>query len=63
MLYFPDPKIQEKVKNDKKNILNSMIELILTGVLFFVIAISIKCFSSHRHHRRLRMNRFQKLFY
>jgi hypothetical protein len=40
-----------------------MIELILSGIAFFVIAISIKCISSHRHHRRLRWNRFQKLFY
>jgi len=41
-----------------------MIEIIVTGIVFFIIAISIKCFSSHRHHRRLRLkHRFQKLFY
>jgi len=37
-----------------------MIELIITGVVFFVMAISIKCIIRHRNYRRIR---FQKLFY
>ena len=39
-----------------------MIELVLGGIFFFIVAISIKCINSH-HPRRLRWSRLQRLFY